>query len=72
MKNLSAVTTLLFSKCSIPEIIAGLIIASITCASITHLLDGRWMQAGILAVPATMISLAVIGSRLRDKYDAGY
>lgn len=72
MKNLSAVTTILFSKCSIPEIIAGLIIGSITCASITHLLDGRWVQAGILAGAATMTSLAVIGSRLRDKYDAGY
>lgn len=72
MKNLSAVTTLLFSKCSTREIIAGLIISSITCASIPHLLDGRWTQAGILAGAAALISLAVIGSRLRDKYDANY
>lgn len=72
MKNLSAVTAVLFSKCSIPEIIAGLIIGSITCASIIHLLDGRWAPAGILTGTTAIIGLAVIGSRLRDKYDADY
>lgn len=72
MKNLSAVTAILSSKCYIREIIAGLIIGSITCASIPHLLDGRWTQAGILAGAAALIGIAVIGSRLRDKYDANY